>query len=288
MGGISGLIVPAQEAISRTLDSFKSISASVRSGILQDVHNFAGSLSEVSRSLRSLGGGFQDLTAFANQLDAISTSFLRWRDTLVTLGDLSGAVASSAINKILDSFRLISESVKSGVLRDVREFAGSLTEVSDSMQGLVGGGAQSLSTFADALTKISAVHLGDAFQPLLDLTTHQPEIDKLAQSFERISKAIQPPKKTIWDVLGNLNGGNAANPQGAGETSAEKKPIAGPSPIEKLLTNIRDQLADWDAPIRTLVANSENETGGTNVNLVSSTGAPTDTWAVHGPITSLK
>ena len=228
--------------------------------------------------------------AFSAGLVIISLAFVAWAAALSIIGSLSDKVAPAqyAIEQILDTFKLIVSSMDSRTASSVSEFASNLVSIAQGMKSLTDS-TSGFTSFTDSLAKLSAVNLADAFKPLLDLTKHQTEIDRLAQALERISKAIQPPRKTIWDVIGNLTGGNVANPGAtSGEGVEKKKDLGQQSVTEKLLMDMNNRLADWDPFIKIIANNSGNSSeGGESVTVVSSAGSAVDKYAVHGPIARL-
>lgn len=227
------------------------------------------------------------VVAFAAGVAVISAAFLLWGAALAVIGKIDSLPAQDSIRRILDTFRLISQSITSETSAGVTRFAKNLTEVGYGLQALMSSNTQGFPAFVDSLTKLSTVNIGDTFKPLIDLTTHQKEIDNLAQSLERISKAIKPPPKTIWDTVSNLTGGNVANPQAtSGEGVEKKKTDVGPSAMEKLLTEIRDRLMDWDVPIRAIAKNTEDIDSGTTVMVAAANaGYP---GGMQGPISPKK
>jgi len=233
------------------------------------------------------------ILAFSANLIIISGAFVAWGAALSVIGGLSQSTgpAVSSISSILTTFKLISDSMKGGVLQDVVSFASGLGRVSVGIASLVMG-SQGLSSLLDSFTKLASMNLVSVFKPLIDLTEKQPEIDKLAKSLEKISRAMKPPAKTIWDTLGNLTGGNVSNPNADpfnnNDAAKKEDPSTRPSTMEKVLVEIRDRLDSWDTKIAA-IAGAAGEASDTNINIGMNTGGSSGSrYSVYGPISALK
>jgi hypothetical protein len=229
--------------------------------------------------------------AFSANLIIVSAAFIAWGAAMAIISNLSDKKDSAitTILSILDTFKLISDSVRSGTLKDVSTFTSGLADISKGIYSLVNK-SQGVSLLVESFAKLSSMNLSSVFKPLIDLTEKQPEIDKLAKSLEKISKAMKPPAKTIWDTLGNLTGGNVANPNADpfGSGSAKKDSQTGPSVIEKILTDIRDRLEDWDKLIFAIAKNTEDSSVAVTSVLVNSSGNSSNSGGVKSAIQAVR
>ena len=252
-------------------------------GALQGIKDSMGVLAQIGLMSIAATLLIAPVIAFSASLLVISVGLSAFAGVLQQFAGLGNSIndARSSISKILDTFKMISQSMNDETAKDIKAFSAAL----NSLSWASAAGFSGLAGISDALSKIAQADLTNTFKPLTALIDKQSEIDKLAASFERISKAIRPPKETIWDSLANLTGGVKAGTTSS-MSGAEPKKDFGPTPTEQYLKNISERLADWDAKINTIAINSAEAGGGSGTITVTSspvTGGGS-LYAVNGPL----
>ncbi len=240
--------------------------------------------------------------AFSVGIAVISAAFILWGAALLVLGTVSKHVPAARIG-VLASIQILKDIAKlswkvvpamaaavvfsAGVLAVstaflafglmIKQLAYMDNEVT-AAKGSVNKVGGVIHTLTDVLGRFSTKNISE-FNHGIDimksglqkLTSEEKDTNKLAKSLERISKAIQVPDKTIWDVIPTtMTGGTVSSTQNTGGTGTAVN-TGGPSVAEKLLTEIKEQLADWHQYIVT-IANKETASPANTVVVSSSLG----------------
>lgn len=224
------------------------------------------------------------LALFAAGILAISAAFIAWGAALAVLGLVSGKIPAAKLGvtasiDVLKTIAALGLSVAPALVVAVA-FAASLITISAAfatfslMLVQLSMISSQIGTTRTAITNIAGVldlltstmanfsakgaaefsrNLELVRNGLKKLTAEEKEVDKLTKSLEKLSKAMQAPDKTLWDVLpGSLSGGiRASTGEGpAGGVAAPQAKNGNSVDLERHLKRIIEFLDNWDLYVK--------------------------------------
>ena len=214
------------------------------------------------------------LNIFGHAIKPLGEAMSSLATAFVALGEAGPDTvtrASSALTSIIEVLpKLASVMDTVGLFNDIGgKFRDTVTGIGKGLENLSKAeiDAEKISAISGAITKLNSVSInGDAFTPLLKLLDRQKEIDRLADSLDRVAKSLEPPKEGGWITrLGNMLGMNGGAVAGTEPGATEPGQVKRESPTDLALLNMDRLLTKWDPLVAAIAANTANTTEVTNM-----------------------